>query len=52
MKQMALATEVWQFMKLNKKYWLLPLILMILALSGLIVAAQSSAVAPFIYALF
>jgi hypothetical protein len=44
--------EVWQFLKQEKKYWLAPIVL-VLVLFGLLLAfAQSSAVAPFIYTLF
>ena len=44
--------QLWQLMRVNKKYWLLPLIL-VLALTGvLLVATQGSALAPFIYSLF
>lgn len=44
--------ELWQFLKVRKKLWLLPLILIMLVLGGLMVLAQGSAVAPFIYTLF
>ena len=44
--------QLWQLLRTNKKYWLLPLIL-VLALTGvLLVATQGSALAPFIYSLF
>ena len=44
--------QLWQLLRANKKYWLLPLIL-VLALTGvLLVATQGSALAPFIYSLF
>ncbi len=47
------AREFWAFLKVRKKFWLLPIILSMLALGGLLmVAGQGSAVAPFIYALF
>jgi len=39
-------------MKVRKKFWLLPIILLLLILGGLLVLAQGSAVAPFIYTLF
>lgn len=49
---MSFIKELWAFMRSRKKYWLLP-ILIVLALFGtLIVIAQGSAVAPFIYTLF
>jgi len=44
--------ELWSFMKVRKKFWLLPLIIIMLLLGALIVLAQGSAVAPFIYTLF
>jgi len=44
--------ELWAFMKERKKFWLLPIILLLLMLGGLLVLAQGSAVAPFIYTLF
>jgi hypothetical protein len=45
-------TELWAFMKERKKFWLLPIITVLLLLGGLIVLTQGSAVAPFIYTLF
>lgn len=44
--------ELWAFMKVRKKFWLLPIILVLLTLGALIVLTQGSAVAPFIYTLF
>jgi uncharacterized protein DUF5989 len=44
--------ELWAFMKERKKFWLLPIILVMLFLGGLIVLTQGSAVAPFVYTLF
>jgi hypothetical protein len=44
--------ELLLFLRMRKKFWLLPLILVMLAVGGLIVLAQGSAVAPFIYTLF
>lgn len=49
---MSFISEIWQFLKVRKKFWLLPLIFMMLVLGGLLVLAQGSAVAPFIYTLF
>ena len=43
---------VWDFLKVRKKIWLLPLVIFLLLLSLLIVLVEGSAVAPFIYALF
>jgi hypothetical protein len=44
--------ELWRFLRVRKKFWLLPIIMMTLALGGILVLAQGSAVAPFIYTLF
>jgi hypothetical protein len=49
---MSFLRELWQFLKARKKFWLLPIILVMLVLGGLLVLAQGSAVAPFIYTLF
>ena len=49
---MSFLIELWTFMRARKKYWLLPIVLMILVFSVLIMLAQGSAVAPFIYTLF
>ncbi len=45
-------TDLWDFMRERKKFWLAPIILVMLLLGVLIVVAQGSAVAPFIYTLF
>lgn len=49
---MSFLRELWRFMRARKKYWLLPVLLAMLLLGGLLVLAQGSAVAPFIYTLF
>ncbi len=49
---MGLLREFWGFMKVRKKFWLLPIIFILVLLGALIVFTESSAVAPFIYALF
>jgi hypothetical protein len=49
---MSFLIELWQFLKARKKFWMLPIILVMLVLGGLLVLAQGSAVAPFIYTLF
>jgi len=49
---MSLLVELWQFLKARKKFWLLPIILVMLVLGGLLILAQGSAIAPFIYTLF
>ncbi len=43
---------IWDFLKVRKKWWLLPLVVFLLLLSLLIVLTEGSAIAPFIYALF
>jgi hypothetical protein len=47
-----IVVEVWQFIRFRKKYWLVPIILMLLAFGALMILSEGSAVAPFIYALF
>ena len=44
--------ELWAFMRERKKFWLLPIVFVLLLFGGLIVLTQGSAVAPFIYTLF
>lgn len=44
--------ELWGFLRERKKFWMLPIILMVAVIGGLLVAAKGSAVAPFIYTLF
>jgi len=44
--------DLWQYMRQRKKFWLAPIIAVMLILGGLIIVAQGSAVAPFIYTLF
>ena len=44
--------ELWAFMKVRKKFWLLPVIVMMAVFGGLVVLSQGSAVAPFIYTIF
>ena len=45
-------TELWAFMRIRKKFWLLPVIIMMAVFGGLVVLSQGSAVAPFIYTIF
>jgi len=47
-----LVIEIWEFLKARKAWWLLPIIISLLLIGLLIVLAQSSAISPFIYALF
>lgn len=49
---MEFVSELWQFLRARKKFWLAPIILIMALFGGLLVAAQGSAVAPFIYTLF
>ena len=49
---MSFIKEFWEFIKVRKKYWLLPIILILFIFGGLIVLTQGSAVAPFIYTIF
>lgn len=44
--------ELWQFLKVRKKFWMLPIIIVMALLGGLLVLAQGSVIAPFIYTLF
>lgn len=48
----SLLWELWDFMKIRKKWWLLPTIIMLIVVSLLIIFGESSALSPFIYALF
>jgi hypothetical protein len=45
-------TDLWGFMRVRKKFWLLPIVLTLMALGALIVFSQGSTVAPFVYTLF
>jgi hypothetical protein len=47
-----LLKDLWVFMRVRKKFWLAPVIVVMVLLGGLLVLAQGSAVAPFIYTLF
>lgn len=49
---MSFIREFWAFLRVRKKFWLLPVILMALAFGFLMMLAQGSAIAPFIYTLF
>jgi hypothetical protein len=49
---MTFIAELWQFMRVRKKFWLLPILLMMALFGGLIVLTQGTAVAPFIYTIF
>lgn len=49
---MGLMSELWAFMRERKKMWLLPLLIVLVLVGGLLVFAQGSALAPFIYTIF
>ena len=49
---MSFLLELWAYLRTRKKYWLIPILLVMVILGALIVLAQGSAVAPFIYTLF
>jgi hypothetical protein len=52
MSKVSLARELWMFMRVRKKWWLLPIIVVMFAVGTLLVFAQTSALAPFIYTIF
>jgi drug/metabolite transporter superfamily protein YnfA len=52
MKRFQLLYEFWLFLRQNKKLWLIPMILTLVVIGGLLIFAQSSALAPFIYSIF
>lgn len=49
---MSFITELWKFLRVRKKFWMLPILVMMVLLGGLLVLTQGSAVAPFIYTVF
>ncbi len=49
---MSFLRELWAFMRVRKKFWLLPVFIMLFLFGGLLVLAEGSAVAPFIYTIF
>jgi len=52
MNRTGLAAELWVFMRVRKKFWLLPMLVVMLLVGALLVFAQGSALAPFIYTIF
>ena len=52
MAKLAIMKEFWDFLKVCKKWWLLPIIVLMVLFGALIVFTEGSAIAPFIYALF
>ena len=49
---LSLVKELWAFMRARKKFWLVPIILLMFVFGGLVVLTEGSAVAPFIYTIF
>jgi hypothetical protein len=49
---MELASELWRFMRIRKKFWMLPVLIMMVLFGGLVVLTKGSVIAPFIYTLF
>ena len=52
MAKQSLISEFWEFLKYRKKYWLLPIVVVMLLFSALIIFTETSVIMPFIYALF
>jgi len=52
MSKLSIVSELWQFLRVRKKWWLAPILIFLLLLGVLIVLTQGSALAPFIYSLF
>jgi len=52
MSRLKVLSELWQMMKCNKKYWLAPIIIVLVLIGSLLAIASGSALAPFIYTLF
>jgi hypothetical protein len=49
---MSILSELWAYMRTRKKFWLMPIVIMMVLFGGLLILAQTSAIAPFIYTLF
>ncbi len=52
MSKLSIFTELWHFMRIRKKWWLLPIIMIIVLLGLILIFAQTSPLAPFIYTVF
>lgn len=52
MNELSLARELWAFMRVRKKWWLLPIVVVMLTFGALLAFAQGSVLAPFIYTIF
>jgi hypothetical protein len=51
-RRMDFVAELWRFMRARKKFWLLPILIMMVVFGGLVVLTKGSVIAPFIYTLF
>jgi hypothetical protein len=49
---MSVLNELWRFLRVRKKFWLAPILIMLVVFGGMVILVQGSAVAPFIYTLF
>ena len=49
---MSLPAELWRFLRIRKKFWLLPIMVMVFIFAALVIFGEGSALAPFIYSLF
>ncbi len=52
MSKLSILSELWDFLKVRKKWWLAPILIFLILLGGLVIITQGSALAPFIYAIF
>ncbi len=52
MSKLSIIKEFWDFMRIRKKYWLMPIVIFLVLLGLLVVFTEGTAIAPFIYALF
>ena len=52
MSKLSVISELWEFLRVRKKFWLAPILIILLLLGGLIILTQGSELAPFIYAIF
>ena len=50
--KLSVLSQLWQFLRIRKKYWLLPIVLVLVLLGVLVVSVSGSPLAPFVYALF
>jgi hypothetical protein len=52
MSKVSILKEFWEFLRVRKKWWLLPIVIFLILLGALLVLTEGSAIAPFIYTLF